>query len=145
MLNTAMNPQLTILYVAERTGGRAEATDALRKAGLNVREASTGSEALASVAGKPDLILLGVNLPDLSGFEVCRRLKGDPALAPIPVLLMSATFTEAAHRLEALAAGADDYVLESWEPAELLDHIRALLSVQRSEDSSELSPENPSF
>jgi DNA-binding response OmpR family regulator len=98
---------------------------------------------LASVADKPDLILLDVDLPDLSGFEVCRRLKADPPLAAIPVVLMSATFTEAAQRLQALAAGADDYLVEPLESAELIDHIRGLLLVQRRQGPSEVSLPEP--
>jgi len=142
MLNPASKPPSTILYVAKDDIER-ELIQILRKDGFKVQEATTGSEALASVGEKPDLILLSVNLSDLSGFEVCRRLKADPALAAIPVLLMSARFTETDDRLHGLAAGADDYLIEPAEPAELLSHIKALLWVHGSEGRSKVSPEKP--
>ena len=133
MPNTAMNPQSVILYVAKESVERGVLIDAIRKAGFKIREATTGSEALAGLAQSPDLILLSVDLTDLNGFEVCRRLKADPALAAIPVVLMSATFAEAAERQQALASGADDYVIEPVEPTGLLSQIKALLFVQRGE------------
>ena len=145
MPNTARNSPTTVLYAARDSMARTLLSDALRKAGLNLREAATGSEALASVDPKPDLIILDVNLADLSGFEVCRRLKVDPNLATIPVLLISGRFAEEAERLRALAAGADDYLLEPVDPAELLNHIEALLLAQQSEQSdgsSEASAED---
>jgi DNA-binding response OmpR family regulator len=137
MPNTATKPQTTVLLVGKDNTMRAVLADALQKAGLKVREAATGGEALASVAQKPDLILLDLDLPDLSGFEVCRRLKLDAAVAAVPVLLMSPTFTEEAERLQALAAGADDYLIAPAEPAELFDHIKALLSVSPDSEESE--------
>jgi DNA-binding response OmpR family regulator len=76
MLSTAMYPQAFVLYVAKDNTVRAVRTYALRKAGLNVQEASTCREALTSVEEKPDLILLDLDLPDLSGFEVCRKTQG---------------------------------------------------------------------
>jgi CheY-like chemotaxis protein len=154
-----MDLQSTILYVATESVDRAVLTDALSKAGFNVREAATGSEALAgvvkvekslsfteltqatdseglsSVVKKPDLILIDVNLPDLNGFEVCKRLKANPEVAGIPVLLMSATFTQEVGRLQALAAGADDYLLAPVEPAVLLQTVEALLQTHNSDGS----------
>ena len=100
--------------------------EALRKVGFDVREA-TARRALANVAEKPHLILVDLDLADLSGFELCRHLKADPATAVVPVLLMSETFTEEADRLQALAAGADDYLLKPVNAAKLVQHIKALL------------------
>ena len=79
---------------------------------------------------KLDLILIDVDLPDRSGFALCRRLKVDPGLAAIPVLLLSTAFGQARERLQALAAGADEWVIESMQPAEFLKQIRALRLVQ---------------
>ena len=100
--------------------------EALRKVGFDVREA-TARRALASVAEKPHLILVDLDLADLSGFELCRHLKADPATAVVPVLLMSQTFAEEAARLQALAVGADDYLLQPIDPAKLVEYINALL------------------
>ena len=112
-------------------------TDALRKAGFHVREATTGSDALASVAEKPQLILVDLDLADLSGFELCQKLKADPAVAEVPVLLMSETFADEAARLQALAAGADDYLLLPIDPPTLVEHIKALLQARSNDGSSE--------
>src|SRR5262249_48329409 len=79
----------TILNVDDDLATRYAVTRTLQRAGFTVREASTGQEALALARENPDLILLDVQLPDITGFEVCQRLKADPATAPIPVLQMS--------------------------------------------------------
>src|SRR5258707_13111072 len=73
----------------------------LRRAGYAVTEVGTGQEAL-SIVGAADLVVLDVNLPDMSGFEVCRRIKADPRTAAIPVIQVSATavnVTDRAHGL----------------------------------------------
>jgi DNA-binding response OmpR family regulator len=143
MLHMATNHQSTILYVARESTERVVLTDALRKAGFHVLEATTGSDALARVAEKPQLILVDLDLADMSGFELCRKLKADPAVAAIPVLLMSETFAEEADRLQALAADADDYLLQPIDPGKLVEHIKALLQARSNDDSSEASPEEP--
>jgi DNA-binding response OmpR family regulator len=136
----ALDPQTKVFYVAKDDALRAVRTQALREAGFDVCEASTCGE-VASVNEKVDLILVSVDLPDWSGFEVCRRLRMEPDLAAIPVILLSTTFAEAADRLQALDAGADDYLTEPVEPAELLKAIRNHLLVRRRESSSEISPQ----
>src|SRR3712207_3014048 len=78
----------------------------LRHAGFTVQEAATGAEALRRAADQPDLILLGVHLADTDGFEVCRRLKADPATAPIPVLHLSACFAKWQDRVQGPEGGA---------------------------------------
>ncbi len=94
-----------------------------------IRQATTSAEILAAATIRPDLILLHTELPPLGGLEVCRRLKADPVLASVPVLCYSASFADVTVRLEALAAGADDYLLEPTPPKELVAHIKALLSL----------------
>ena len=137
----AVNHQSTILYVAKESTERVVLTDALRKAGFYVREATTVSDALASVAEKPQLILVDPDLADSNGFELCRRLKADPAVATVPVLLMSEMFREEAARLQALAAGADDYLLPPIDPAQLVEYIKALLQARSNDGSSEALPD----
>ena len=72
----------------------------LRRAGHTVIEAATGREALEKV-GAAELVLLDVNLPDISGFEVCRQIKGDPRTAALPVVQVSATAVGVADRARA--------------------------------------------
>jgi DNA-binding response OmpR family regulator len=74
-----------------------------------VSEATTGGAALAA-AKNADLVVLDVNLPDMDGFEVCRRLRATPETAQLPVLHLSATFTQNTDFSLGLEAGADSYL-----------------------------------
>ena len=108
----------------------------LRRAGHVVTEAGTGQEALAAVTAA-ELVVLDVNLPDMSGFEVCRRIKGDPRTAAIPVIQVSATAVEVADRAHGLTQGADAYLVEPTEPEELLATVSAALRYYRARTRAE--------
>jgi hypothetical protein len=104
----------------------------LRSAGYAVLEARTGAAALAA-AGDADLIVLDVNLPDLDGFEVCRRLRAREDTARIPVLHLSATFTNAGDRALGFDAGADSYLTRPVEAPVLVATVRTLLFARHAE------------
>lgn len=108
----------------------------LRRAGHDVTEAATGHEALSKAAAA-ELILLDVNLPDISGFEVCRLIKSDPKTAAIPVIQVSATAVEVTDRAHGLTEGADAYLVEPTEPAELLATVTAALRYARARRRAE--------
>src|SRR5438552_13700047 len=122
-----------ILIVDDAEGSRYVLTRMLQRARYEVREAATGLEALRLAAENPDLVILDINLPDLNGREVCRRLKADPATASIPVLHLSASFVESENRAEGLESGADGYLTYPVEPRELIANIEALLRARRAE------------
>jgi PAS domain S-box-containing protein len=122
-----------ILNVNDDAAARYLVTRLLRHAGYQVEEAATGAEALACARSLPSLIVLDVKLPDVSGLEVCRRLKADPATAGVPVLHTSATFTSSEGRVEGLDSGADGYLTQPIEPPELLATVRALLRAHDAE------------
>ena len=99
----------------------------LRRAGYTVVEAATGQAAL-DLAASADLVLLDVNLPDISGFEVCRQIKADALTAAIPVIQVSATAVETADRAHGLTGqGADAVLVDPVEPEELIATVSAAL------------------
>jgi PAS domain S-box-containing protein len=125
---------VTILNVEDYAASREAISDLLRLSGYDVIEAGTGSEALElAAAARPALVLLDVNLPDLSGLEVCRRLKADPATASTLVLQTSGDYLQSEDKVRGLDAGADGYLVKPVEPAVLLATIKSLLRLGRAE------------
>lgn len=109
-------------------------TRILQRSGYEVVEAGTGSEALKLVRElMPQLVLCDVALPDMSGVDVCRRIKNDPATGSIPVIQISATFVSEEHEKEGLKGGADIYLTEPLEPKELETVVSVLLRLRRTE------------
>jgi two-component system cell cycle sensor histidine kinase/response regulator CckA len=133
MSNAAGGSPGTILNVEDDLLCRFGVTYLLRSAGFQVLEAGTVAEALPLVADKPDLVLLDVHLPDGSGFDVCRRIKEDPATAAIPVVFLSAVAVQGEDRIRGLALGADDYLVKPVEPAVVVAHVKALLRIRQAE------------
>jgi two-component system phosphate regulon response regulator PhoB len=99
----------------------------LDQAGYRVETAETGGEALELVrSSPPDLIVLDLMLPDISGTEVCRQIRSDPDLARIPVIMLTAKADEV-DRVVGFELGADDYVTKPFSPRELTLRVRAVL------------------
>jgi signal transduction histidine kinase len=99
-------------------------------AGYDVRVAADGRTALAMAALRPpDLVLLDVMMPDLSGLEVCRTLKGDPRTRLCQVVLVTA-LDGAPHRVEGLDTGADDYIAKPVRREEFMAKVRSMLRVR---------------
>ncbi len=84
----------------------------------------------------PDVILLDVVLPDISGLEVCRQLKADPATSDVPVAMLTAMAQETDRRA-AMALGADDYLTKPWRPAALRARVASLMEKQASRPGGE--------
>lgn len=124
--------RVQIINVDDFDPARYAKTRILRSAGFAVAEAKTGRAALEQVERlAPDLVILDVNLPDISGLEVCRIIKDGPSGAL--VLHTSATMVELRDRVSGLNNGADGYLVEPLEPAELLSTVRALLRLRQTE------------
>ena len=99
----------------------------LREAGYVVATARDGASALAAVKRQtPDLILLDVMLPDISGMEICKRLRRDPETSAIPILMVTAKGQEI-DRVVGFEIGADDYVVKPFSPRELILRVGAVL------------------
>jgi len=126
----------TVLAVDDNDAVRYSVVRFLREGGYNVLEARNGREALVLAGQDPDLITLDINLPDMNGFEVCRRLKADPATAQIPVLHISASFAKTEDRVRGLEGGADAYLTEPLDREELLATVRALFRLRNAERQS---------
>jgi PAS domain S-box-containing protein len=136
MPDAATGAPARILYVDDTEAQRYAVSRVLRRAGFEVAEASTGAEALQMAALAPDLIVLDVNLPDISGFEVCQQIKSNQATAHTPVLQVSATLISAEARVAGLEGGADAYLVQPVDPQELIATIRALLRVRKAEEQA---------
>src|ERR1051326_4896226 len=126
----------TILTVDDNEAIRYTLVRSLRDAGFQVKEARTGAEALDRARENPDLITLDVNLPDIHGFELCRQIKSNPETAHIPILHLSSTFVDPESRVHGLASGADAYLAEPIDRAELVATIAALLRLKNAEASA---------
>jgi two-component system alkaline phosphatase synthesis response regulator PhoP len=99
----------------------------LTRDGFRCRTAATGPEALARVrAAPPDLVVLDLMLPEMDGLEVCRRLRGDPSTASLPLIMLTAKSDEV-DRIVGLELGADDYLAKPFSPKELVARVRAVL------------------
>ena len=122
-----------ILNVDDNEAGRYATSRILTVAGFEVVEAATGEEALRLAADRPDLVLLDVNLPDISGLEVCARLKADPATAGIAVVHLSAWAIDSDARSEGLEGGADGYLTQPVGARELVASLRATLRLREVE------------
>ncbi|MFZ0630505.1 MAG: ATP-binding protein [Acidobacteriaceae bacterium] len=122
-----------ILIVDDHEQTRYVLSRVLRQAGYECLEASKGSEALALAATLPDVIVLDVNLPDISGFEVCRRLKSDPVTSQISILQISASMVSSENKARALEAGADGYLIHPIDGTVLVATVRSLLRLRAAE------------
>jgi len=131
-----------ILNVDDYVPGRYARTKLLQQTGYRVIEAGSGRETLELVLlHKPVLVLLDVNLPDMTGFEVCRRLRSDPQTETLTILHISASSVLTQHQVTGLESGADGYLVEPVEPAVLLATVNAFLRARRAEDEMRKSNE----
>ncbi|MEV4540456.1 SpoIIE family protein phosphatase [Micromonospora echinaurantiaca] len=130
----------TVLVVDDSRTKRYLLVSWLSRAGFTVLEAENGGEALARVEAEPiDLVVLDVRLPDLSGYEVCERIKAaHPAIAVIHV---SAHAVDVLDRAQGLTRGADSYLAEPIEPEELVATAHAVLRYYRARQRAEFLAE----
>ncbi len=99
----------------------------LRYAGHEVVAAGNGEEAVAAAQQEmPDLILMDVRMPRMTGYEACKKIKADPQTEKIPVVFLSAKGQDSEIR-DGMEAGADEYLLKPFSPSELTDKVAELL------------------
>ena len=130
-----MNGQRKVLVIDDESSIRKTVRLACEKEGYLVQEAENGSDALTRVEGfKPDIILLDLMLPDISGFDVCRDIRR--AGSRVPILILSAK-TEEIDVVVGLEIGADDYIIKPFRPRELIARIAAHLRKSRIEEEKD--------
>ena len=113
-----------ILVVEGQKDNRQIIRDTLAGSDYQITEAEDGEQALAAVAKqRPDIILLGIQLPIMDGYEVARRIKADPAFRSIPIIAVTSFALDGGEQT-ARAAGCDDYVPEPYSPRHLLAKIQ---------------------
>jgi signal transduction histidine kinase len=133
---------IAVLNVNGSTATRALLTGMMRAAQLDVAEATTGESTLRMLQEPPDAVVLDVDLPDVDGYEICRRLKADPVTASVLVLLTSGKHVGSEHRVRGLEAGADAYLVQPFDARELMATLRALLRLRTAErNAKELAKE----
>lgn len=131
-----MKKQFTVLVTDDNPDVLCLSTSILRRAGYTAREATTGKECLDGVrAYHPDLVLLDVRLPDMTGIEVCRLIKNDEKLKDIFVILASGIEISSEHQAEGLDTGADGYIVRPLSNKELLARVQAGERIKRAEDA----------
>jgi adenylate cyclase len=109
--------------------------DLLGAKGYAVTTASSGSEALLKLtAERPDLVLLDVMMPEMSGYEVCRKIREDPTTGILPVVMVT-SLDPGPERIRGLEAGADDFLTKPVNQAELLARVRSLVRVKQLYDT----------
>ncbi|TMH35509.1 MAG: response regulator [Betaproteobacteria bacterium] len=129
-----MTVQAKILVVDDTPHNVKLLADVLGVKGYAVATAATGEEALAKLPmEKPDLILLDIMMPGLSGYDVCRRIRADAATALLPVVLVT-SLDPAQVRVHGIEAGADDFLSKPINQPELFARVRSLLRVKALQD-----------
>jgi two-component system NtrC family sensor kinase len=122
-----------VLLVDDMEQNRYVLSRILARAGLEVEQCTSGREALERVKSCPDLVILDVKLPDISGYEVCRRIKADPATRSVPVLQISASFVSNESKVQALEGGADGYLTHPIDATVLVATVKSLLRLKQAE------------
>lgn len=117
-----------ILIAEDEPDIRELVTFMLRFAGYEVVAASNGEDAVRTAAREiPDLVIMDVRMPRMTGYDACRLMKANPDLRHVPVVFLSAKGQESEIQ-SGLDAGAEEYILKPFSPAELTNRVRGILS-----------------
>jgi two-component system, sensor histidine kinase len=125
------NPRL--LFVEDNVGKRYVIARQLRSTGFDVDEAATGQEGLMLLTPEHDVAIIDIKLPDMYGWDLCKRIKSNPETAAVKVLELSATLATAEDRARGLELGADSYLVHPVELVELVASLRALIRLRNAE------------
>src|SRR5262245_56741864 len=124
-------PQASVLVVDDTVDSLRLLSDLLGQQGYEVRAVTNGRQALQAVEhDPPDLILCDITMPDMDGYEVCRRLRAAEQSKDVPVIFLTA-LTETADKVRAFDAGGVDYVTKPFQFAEVLARVRTHVALRR--------------
>ncbi len=133
----------SILVVDDDDAVRQLFVSCLRRDGYDLEEAATGNQGLQlALSHRPDLVLLDVRLPDISGIEVCRQIKTSPALKDVFVVLCSGEATTVEHKVDGLHTGADEYLIKPFGVNELLARVQTLMRLRNTTAALRASEEH---
>lgn len=124
-----INLRPLILIVDDVESNRYFFSSALKEAGFDVAEAVSGIQSLLKLEPRPDVILLDINLPDISGYEICRQLKNSH-LKNIPVIQTSASFVTKEDYLKGINSGAEAYLTSPFDSSVLVECVKNCLKMQ---------------
>lgn len=131
MQDTPSDYQGDLLIVDDLADNLRVLSNTLANQGYRVRCVRNGAMALMGVkAAPPDVILLDIRMPEMDGYEVCRRLKSDPKLCEIPIIFLSA-LDEALDKAKAFEVGGTDYITKPFQVEEVLARVQHQLTIQR--------------
>jgi PAS domain S-box-containing protein len=130
-----------VLIVDDRGANRHDLGRILSGAGYKTNEAGSWDEGRQAVLQQPDIIILDAELPDGNGYEICKRLKADPATETIPLLMIAASFANGPHKAYEPESEADGYLTTPVDPWELIAAVRSLLRARDAEDKLRKSQE----
>ena len=130
-----MSEQATILVVDDTAANRKLLVDLLTAQGYATAIAANGEEGLAKIASiKPDLVLLDVMMPGISGYDVCKQIRANPENGILPVVMVT-SLDPTLERIKGLEAGADDFLSKPVNRPELLARVKSLLRIKSSNDT----------
>ena len=124
-----------LLVVNDDPVGRYTTVRLLNAAGFPTLEAATGAEALRAAEQRPSAVVLDIHLPDIDGFELCRRLRAQASTFRLPVIHLTAAYLTDEDKVRGLDAGADAYLTHPVEPAVLVSTIQALVRTREAEEA----------
>lgn len=125
----------TILVVDDNPVTRYSTSRVIRAAGFLTEEADNGAAAIAIAQTNISAVVLDVHLPDMSGFDVCRALRGQQRTSLMPIVHLSAAYVQSEHQVAGLNAGADAYMVHPVEPALLIATLQALIRARLAEEN----------
>ena len=121
-----------ILVIDDDAGMRESLTDLLSLEEFECDVAESGKKGLAMFQlNKPELVVLDLQLPDMSGYQLCQQFKKDPSLRRVPVIMVSGRFTEPQDRIQGFELGADDYFAKPFDPVLFVARIKNLLRTRQ--------------